>query len=244
MDFAWVGPYRLVMPDPFFDQAYRGKPPWDIGRPQPAFVELANAGAITGSVLDLGCGTGEVTLEMAERGHEAWGIDISPNAIDQCKAKAKLRDLKAVFLVGNALEIEHLNRTFDTVIDCGLFHVFSDPERELYADQLATVLRDGGKLHILCFSDWEDASWGGPRRVSQAEIIDTFREGWRVDDIREARFVVDPRIRIKGHCWLATLVREGPAPKRKKKPKPGLQRPPDAPKPNKQLPVVAAGLAT
>lgn len=234
------------MADPFFDQAYRGRPPWDIGRPQPAFVELANAGAIKGSVLDLGCGTGEVTLEMAERGHEAWGIDISPNAIDQAKAKAKLRGLQGqvTFLVGNALEAEHLNRTFDTVIDCGLFHVFSDPEREVYAQQLASVLKPGGALHILCFSDWEDASWGGPRRVSQAEIIDTFRDGWRVDDIREARFVVDPRIRIKGHCWLATIVREGKVPPRRKgKAKPPTAKPGPA-KPPRQLPVVAAGLAT
>ena len=232
------------MADPFFDQAYRGRPPWDIGRPQPAFVELANAGAIKGSVLDLGCGTGEVTLEMAERGHEAWGIDISPNAIDQAKAKAKLRGLEATFLVGNALEIEHLNRTFDTVIDCGLFHVFSDPEREVYEHQLATVLKPGGVVHILCFSDWEDASWGGPRRVSQAELIDTFRDGWRVDDIREARFVVDPRIRIKGHCWLATLVREGKRPpKRKGAAKPPVDKPVKA-KPARQLPVVPAGLAT
>lgn len=231
------------MADPFFDQAYRGRPPWDIGRPQPAFVELANAGAIVGSVLDVGCGTGEIALEMADRGHEAWGIDISPKAIDQAKAKARLRGLDAVFLVGNALEVEHLNRAFDTVIDCGLFHTFSDPEREVYAQQLAQVLRPGGVLHILCFSDWEDASWGGPRRVSQAEIIDTFRDGWRVDDIKEARFVVLPQFRIKGHCWLASLVREGKAPprKRKAKPKPGVQtRPREA----RQLPVVAAGLAT
>lgn len=232
------------MPDPFFDQAYRGRPPWDIGRPQPAFVELANAGAISGSVLDLGCGTGEVSLDLAERGHEAWGVDISPNAIDQARAKAKLRSLDATFLVGNALELEHLNRKFDTAIDCGLFHVFSDPERELYAQQLTQVLHEGGTLHVLCFSDWEDASWGGPRRVSQAELIDTFRDGWRVDDIREARFVVDPRIRIKGHCWLATFVRDGKAPPKRKKAKPGLVRPAPPSKAKRALPVVQAGLAT
>lgn len=232
------------MPDPFFDQAYRGRPPWDIGRPQPAFVELANAGLIYGSVLDVGCGTGEVTLDLVERGHQAWGIDISPNAIDQAKAKARLRGLDATFLVGNALEIEHLNRQFDTVIDCGLFHVFSDPEREVYAQQLAQVLKVGGAVHILCFSDWEDASWGGPRRVSQAELLDTFRDGWRVDDIREARFVVDPRIRIKGHCWLATFIREDKAPPKRRKAKPPLEKPDPVVRVKKALPVVQQGLAT
>lgn len=206
------------MADPVFFDAYRGgPPPWDIGRAQPAFVELANAGQINGSVLDVGCGTGDNVMEMAERGNDAWGIDIVPMAIDQAKAKAKLRGIKATFLVGDALEIEHLNRSFDTIIDCGLFHTFSDPERILYEEQLAKTISPGGVLHLMVMSDWEDDSWGGPRRVSQAEIIDTFREGWRVDDIKEAKFTTNPGYRIKAHAWLATLVREGPAPKRAKK---------------------------
>jgi SAM-dependent methyltransferase len=231
----------LGVADPFFREAYRGggRPPWDIGRPQPAFVELANEGAIKGSVLDVGCGTGENALEMAERGHEAWGVDIVSGAIDQARAKAKLRGLAATFLVGDALEMEHLNRTFDTVIDCGLFHTFSDPEREVYADQLAHVLEPGGRLHILCLSDWEDASWGGPRRVSQAEIIDTFRHGWRVDDIREARFVVLPQFRIKGHSWLASLVREADP----QKPKPRAKKSLPARERAKPLPVVQQRVA-
>lgn len=227
------------MADPFFREAYRGaKPPWDIGRAQPAFVELANEGQIKGSVLDVGCGTGENALEMADRGHEVWGIDIVAIAIDQAKAKAKLRDLDAVFLVGDALELEHLNRTFDTVLDCGLFHSLSDPEREVYADQVGRVLEPGGRLLMLCLSDWEDASWGGPRRVSQAEIIDTFRQGWRVDDIREARFVVLPQFKIKGHSWLVSLVREAdPVPR-----KPRAKKSHPAKPKTKELPVVQPGL--
>jgi SAM-dependent methyltransferase len=206
------------MPDPFFREAYRaGPPPWDLGRAQPAFVELANEGQVKGRVLDVGCGTGDLVLEMVERGLEATGIDLVELAIDQAKAKAKLRGLEARFLVGDALELEHLGETFDTVLDCGLFHIFSDQEREVYAQQLGAVLEPGGRLHILCFSDWEDRSWGGPRRVSQAELIDTFRQGWRVDDIREARFLTRPGFRIKGHAWLASLVREadpqGPRPR-------------------------------
>ncbi|HUR61985.1 MAG TPA: class I SAM-dependent methyltransferase [Candidatus Thermoplasmatota archaeon] len=205
------------MADPLFFDAYRGgKPPWDIDRAQPAFVELANAGQIKGSVLDVGCGTGDNVLEMAERGHDAWGIDIVPMAIDQAKAKARLRGIEATFLVGDALEVEHLNRTFDTVIDCGLFHTFSDPERILYEQQLAKVVPPGGVVHMMVMSDWEESDWGGPRRISQAEILDTFRSGWRVDDIREARFAtLIPRIRA--HAWLATLVRESKAPRKKAK---------------------------
>ncbi len=39
-----------------FDAAYAGIPPWDIGRPQQTYVELAQTGNIQGSVLDVGCG--------------------------------------------------------------------------------------------------------------------------------------------------------------------------------------------
>jgi ubiquinone/menaquinone biosynthesis C-methylase UbiE len=226
--------------DPFFFEAYRaGKPPWDIGRAQPAFVELANAGQIKGSVLDVGCGTGDNALEMAERGHEAWGIDIVPMAIDQAKAKARLRGIEATFLVGDALEAEHLNRTFDTVLDCGLFHTFSDPERVLYEQQLAKVLPPGGVLHLMAMSDWEDPAWGGPRRVSQADLLDTFRSGWRVDDIREARFsTLFPN--IKAHAWLATLVREAPPPPKRKAKKAQANQPKPVAKPlKKELPMAA-----
>jgi len=48
-----------------FDSAYRGTPPWDIGRPQPAIERLADNGQITGLVLDVGCGTGEHTIYLS-----------------------------------------------------------------------------------------------------------------------------------------------------------------------------------
>lgn len=207
------------MPDPLFFNAYRrGSPPWDIGRAQPAFVELANAGQIHGAVLDVGCGTGDIVLEMAERGHEAWGIDIVPMAIDQAKAKARLRCLskESKFVVGDALELERLGRTFDTVIDCGLFHSLSDPERQVYVQQLGTVMKEGGVFHLMVMSDWEDTNWGGPRRIGQQEIIEAFSMGWRIDDIQEARFTVRPPFRIRAHAWLVSIVREAPPPKKRR----------------------------
>ncbi|MGZ4914859.1 MAG: class I SAM-dependent methyltransferase [Halobacteriota archaeon] len=62
----------------FFSSVYEGTPPWDIGHPQREFVQLEEADEIKGSVLDVGCGTGENALYLAERGHEVWGVDFSP----------------------------------------------------------------------------------------------------------------------------------------------------------------------
>ncbi len=80
-----------------FQKSYLGPAPWDIPGPQPAFVGLEEAGAIHESVLDAGCGTGENALYLASRGHEVWGIDFVPVAIERAREKAKQRGLTAHF---------------------------------------------------------------------------------------------------------------------------------------------------
>jgi SAM-dependent methyltransferase len=171
-----------------FQQAYEGKPPWDIGKPQPVFIEAADQ--ITGSVLDAGCGTGENALFFAERGHKVTGIDFLEQPVAEAKKKAQQRGLPATFLVMDALHLEKIPEVFDSVIDCGLFHVFSDEDRKRYVEGLASVAKPGGRLFLLCFSDKEPPG-DGPRRISQPEIDKAFAKDWKIESIREARF--EPR---------------------------------------------------
>ena len=193
----------------FFNSAYRGTPPWDIGRPQREFVRLADRGEVTGRVVDLGCGTGENAMMFAARGSSVLGIDAAPLAIAKAKKKEAERGSGAEFLVADALELPSLGRTFDVATDCGLFHTFSDSERNLFEQSLGGVLRPGGKYFMLCFSDREPADWGGPRRVRREEISGTFSKGWRVDSIRQARFEAS-HLGDGGHAWLASLTRLQP----------------------------------
>jgi SAM-dependent methyltransferase len=97
-DPALTGPLRGNGP-PDFDATYVGTPPWDIGRPQAAFLELAQAGELHGRVLDVGCGTGEHALMAARLGFDATGVDSSPRAINIATAKAEERGLSIRFLV-------------------------------------------------------------------------------------------------------------------------------------------------
>ena len=195
-----------------FEQMYQGQAPWDTERPQPAVIKLAEAGQIRGSVLDVGCGTGENLLYLAGRGHEAWGLDYVPVVIERAKAKAAERGIDAHFLVADALELDRLGRQFDTVIDCGLFHTFADEERPVFVKSLTEALRSGGLLHILCFSD-EEPGTEGPRRISQQEIRDAFRDGWKVQRIEPTRFEAVQRPDGPGStpggpkAWLATIQR-------------------------------------
>lgn len=190
----------------FFDEIYRGAAPWDIGRPQREIVALEEAGAIAGAVLDAGCGTGENALYLASRGHEVVGVDAAPRAIAEARRRARERGLPAVFVTGDVLDLGALGRTFDAVVDSGLFHPLSDPERPRFAASLARALRPGGTYSMLAFSDLEPGDFPLPRRVSPDEIRATFAHGWRVDRIRPGIF--ESRVRPGGsRAWVSSITR-------------------------------------
>src|SRR5262249_36966240 len=126
------------------------------------------------------------------------------------------RELNIHFQVGDALKLDVLGRTFDTVIDCGLFHTLNDEERSVYGRSLARAIRPGGVAHLLCFCDQEPPG-DGPRRVTQQEVRESFRDCWEVEAIREARFQTAdfagaPQFSPGGpKGWLVTLRRTAEA---------------------------------
>lgn len=173
-----------------FNEAYAGEAPWDIGRPQAAFVAAADR--VVSPVLDAGCGTGDIALFLAGRGHRVTGIDYVEEAIRRARAKAAQRSLVVDFRVGDALALETSVEQFATAIDCGLFHVFPDDDRRRYVSGLKHVLEPGGRLFLMCFSD-EEPGMIGPRRVSQRELREAFSDGWEVESIEPSRFEVNPK---------------------------------------------------
>jgi len=188
-----------------FDALYTGTPPWDIGRPQPAILELANSGVLRGRVLDVGCGTGEHALMAAGLELETTGIDTAPSAIAIARNKARDRGLTPRFLVWNALELASLGNQFDIVLDIGLFHIFGDEDRARFVDSLRSAIVTGGGYYMLCFSDRQPGDWG-PRRVTQDEIRGSFVEGWQVDSIEAAK--LDVNIESNGvQAWRASIRR-------------------------------------
>jgi cyclopropane fatty-acyl-phospholipid synthase-like methyltransferase len=194
-----------------WDSAYAdGWAPWDIGAPQPAFVELAERGEFTAPVLDSGCGTGENSLMLAARGLDVTGIDIAPTAIERAQTKARRRGLTVRFEVGDVLALDQLGRRFGSVVDCGVFHTFDDILRPRYVESLAAAVVDGGVVHLLCFSDRVPGT-AGPRLVSQAELRAAFADGWQVERIIDSAFAVKSDFSaFQPHAWLARIVRREP----------------------------------
>jgi SAM-dependent methyltransferase len=175
-----------------FESLYAGQAPWDIGRPQKAFVNVADR--ITGAVLDAGCGTGDNALFFAGRSCTVTGIDFLDEPIRRAKHKAADRGLPATFLVKDALTLTDWSERFDAVIDSGLFHVFGDDDRRRYVGGLAAVLKPGGRLFLICFSD-EEPGTQGPRRLARKELDAAFAEGWHVESAEPYRFEVRPDLK-------------------------------------------------
>ena len=193
-----------------WDDSYTGDapPPWDIGRPQPALVRLADEGRLTGRVLDVGCGTGEHVLLAASHGAEATGIDLAPTAIACARAKAAERGLKARFEIADALDLPRQGRSVDTVIDSGVFHVFDDEDRAKYLAGLAAVLRPGGTCYLMCFSGKQPGDWG-PRRFRAEELRAEFSDGWTVESLTADTFDLNAIHGVtQAQAWLAVIVRE------------------------------------
>jgi len=175
-----------------FEAMYAGQAPWDIGKPQKPFLDVADR--ITGSLLDAGCGTGDTALYFAGRGCQVTGIDFIEEAIKRARRKSTDQGVPATFLVRDALTLKDWPERFDNVIDSGLFHVFSDDDRRPYVEGLATVLKPGGRLFLMCFSD-EEPGTQGPRRVSKKELHDAFAQGWAIESIEPTRAEVRPDLK-------------------------------------------------
>src|SRR6516225_2362946 len=195
-----------------FENLYAGPAPWDIGKPQGQFTAIADR--VVSPVLDAGCGTGEHALFFAALGHRVTGIDFVKEAIRRAQRKAAERVVAAEFLVKDATTLGDCTKRFATVIDCGLFHVFSDDDRRRYVEGLAHVLEPGGLLFLMCFSD-EEPGTEGPRRVSRQELYDAFADGWVVESIQPVRCEIHPEFTevtfSEGgpKMWFAVIRRQG-----------------------------------
>jgi 2-polyprenyl-3-methyl-5-hydroxy-6-metoxy-1,4-benzoquinol methylase len=136
-----------------FESIHAGKAPWDIGRPQRSFIQIAER--VTAAVLDAGCGTGENALYFAGRDHHVLGIDFLESPIEVARRKAEERGLDAEFLQMDALTLAGFDRQFGAVIDSGLLHVLSGEHRARYVAGLAHVTRRAARS-----ARQADPGWG------------------------------------------------------------------------------------
>lgn len=173
-------------PDKQFEEIYSGATPsaiipWDLGEPQPALAELISTGWCVGTIVDVGCGTGELALALAARGHAVLGVDVAPSAIELARHKAGQRGLDAEFRAADATELDGYDGRFDTVLDSGLLHCLRSEEQLRYLRVLRRVCKRGGRIAVLCFADVPGARTPDGGRLSEQWLRELFSEGWEID---------------------------------------------------------------
>jgi SAM-dependent methyltransferase len=181
-------------PREFFNAVYRDIPPWDVGGPQPAMSALFDEYPPMDPVLDVGCGSGDLAISLAQRGFQVTGIDFVEAAIAQAGEKAgslppevaKLLD----FQVADALQPSLLQRQFGAVLDSGFLHLLDPVQSDRFIDDLALALLPGGRYYLLAFAV-EFSMPNLPRQVTAEELRARFTSemGWHILDIRPAEFL-------------------------------------------------------
>ena len=181
-------------PEEFFGGVYADTPPWDIGGPQPALLELLRRFPAEGPILDVGCGSGDLAIALAEAGHSVLGIDFVPAAIERAQEKAAAlppaHRARVEFRVADALHPSRLGRSFGAVVDSGFFHLFDPDDGDRFVDDLARTLAPGGRYYLLAFAITFDIPHT-PRAVPMAELHERFTpaRGWRVLECGPAEFL-------------------------------------------------------
>lgn len=96
--------------------------------------------------LDIGCGPGETVADLASRGFEVWGIDISKEMIAIAEDRMKEKKVSAHLSVGDIEHLEFADGQFDLIVCAGVIEYL--PTDELWARELTRVLKPGGVLAI------------------------------------------------------------------------------------------------
>ena len=134
------------------------------------------------TALDLGCGSGNWSIRLAQRGWNVTGVDIVQKAIRDARARAKVADVQARFVQGSitALRAADIGSGFTLVLDFGAVHGLTPEEVRDTAEGVSEVTADDAVLLMYAASP---GGWRGPlpRGLSRAEIEDAYA-GWTVVD--------------------------------------------------------------
>ena len=177
----------------FFDSVYQSTAPWDVGGPQPALSALLEEYPPREPILDVGCGSGDLAIALAEAGRRVVAVDFAEAAIAQARRKASRLppDVaeRVEFRVADALRPSQLPERFGAVVDSGFHHLFEADERDRFAEDLATALEPGGRFYLLGFAITFPIA-NSPLEVGEDELRERFsgEKGWRILACRPAEF--------------------------------------------------------
>jgi SAM-dependent methyltransferase len=108
--------------------------------------------------IDLGSGTASNVIYLAQHGFDVTGVDFSPAAIEMGRARAREAGVEVTFIEDDLTNLQHVNDTFDLLVDYGTLDDLSQPQRDLYMKNVLPLTHQGSLFLLYCF-EWELRWW-------------------------------------------------------------------------------------
>jgi SAM-dependent methyltransferase len=165
-----------------------GFTPWD-GHPlaQSLRTLVEGSGALpTGKALELGCGTGDCSIYLAEHGWQVTAVDYVTQPLEKARAKADAAGAVINFARADVTRLSSagLGGNFGLIVDNGCLHNMSDADRDAYVREVSGMAALGAQLLIVAFAP---GGRFGVRGVEPAEMERRFAPGWALVSAGEER---------------------------------------------------------
>jgi len=153
--------------------------PWDghsLAKSMRDLVE-GDGAPPAGRALDLGCGTGDNSIYLANHGWQVTGVDFVSKAVDKARAKATANQVDVTFARADVtrLSVEGVGTDFDLIIDSGCLHGMSPEDRGAYVREVTSVASPRAGLLLVEFIP--GGSFGVPG-IDPAEVERRFSADW------------------------------------------------------------------
>lgn len=172
-----------------------GFTPWEghaIGQGLRDLVEGTNdtAALPTGQALDVGCGTGDCAVYLAQRGWTVTGVDYVAKPLEKARAKARAADVSVDFARADVTQLSQsgIGTGFQLIVDNGCIHNMSGGDREAYVREISAVAAPGARLFVVAFPP--GGRFGVPG-IDRAEIERRFAPGWTLVSTGDERQLDD-----------------------------------------------------
>ena len=175
-----------------FEERYQeSDTPWELHRPDHNLIDFVTKLPVPpGAAIDLGCGTGDNSIWLANQGFTVTGCDLSAVALDLARDKSTLAKASCTFHQGNFLESIPPGAPFGFAFDRGCFHTFDDPSvRNCFVERVAQILAPHGLwFSIIGNRDEERGDREGPPQLTAWEVAAAVEPFFEIISLTQGHF--------------------------------------------------------
>jgi len=159
-----------------------GFTPWDGHAHATSLRELIEGTPDTsalppGAALDVGCGTGDSSIYLAQHGWHVTGVDFVAKALEKARAKARAAGVSIDFVRADVTQLSHagIGADFPLIVDNGCLHNMSDDDRDAYVREVSALAAPDARLLVVAFVP---GGRFGVRGIEPAEMERRFAATW------------------------------------------------------------------